>query len=290
MDNADSKKRKVRFRSKLKNYRDENFKKKNRVTSVTYYLLTIFVIAILVSQAVEKNYENCFTCALTLILFLIPNFIETRLKITLPQTLEVIIILFIFAAEMLGEINAFYLKVSWWDTMLHTLNGFLMAAVGFSMVDILNKNERFKFQLSPMYIAIVAFCFSMTIGVLWEFFEYFADLAFMTDMQKDAVVSVISSVDINPSGANIPYTISGIENVVVEGKNLMLNGRMIAEGRYALNTGGYLDIGLTDTMSDLFVNFIGAVVFSVLGYFYIKTRGKGKFIKRFLPQLKGEEE
>ena len=274
------------IRQKLRTYKHENFKKKkNRVTSITYYILTFLVIAALVLQAIEGNYENCFTCALTLVLFLIPNFVETRLKITLPQTLEVIIILFIFAAEMLGEINAFYLKLSWWDTMLHTLNGFLMAAIGFSMVDILNKNDRFKFQLSPLFVAIVAFCFSMTIGVLWEFFEHFADIITLTDMQKDTVVSAISSVDLNPAGKNVAYNISGIENVIVEGNNLMLNGQIVEGGQYPLNVGGYLDIGLMDTMKDMFVNFIGAVVFSVLGYFYVKTRGKGNFIKRFIPTM-----
>lgn len=274
------------IRKKLHSYKHENFKKKkNRVTTIIYYILTFLVIAALVLQAIEENYENCFTCALTLVLFLIPNFLETRLKITLPQTLEVIIILFIFAAEMLGEINAFYLKLPWWDTMLHTLNGFLMAAIGFSMVDILNKNDRFKFQLSPLFVAIVAFCFSMTIGVLWEFFEHFADIITLTDMQKDTVVSAISSVDLNPAGKNVAYTISGIENVIVEGNNLMLNGQAVEGGQYSLNVGGYLDIGLMDTMKDMFVNFIGAVVFSVLGYFYIKTRGKGNFIKRFIPTM-----
>lgn len=274
------------IRKKLRTYKHENFKKKkNRVTAITYYILTFLVIAALVLQAIEGNYENCFTCALTLVLFLIPNFVETRLKITLPQTLEVIIILFIFAAEMLGEINAFYLKLPWWDTMLHTLNGFLMAAIGFSMVDILNKNDRFKFQLSPLFVAIVAFCFSMTIGVLWEFFEHFADIITLTDMQKDTVVSAISSVDLNPAGKNVAYTISGIENVIVEGGKLMLNGQAVEGGQYSLNVGGYLDIGLMDTMKDMFVNFIGAVVFSVLGYFYIKTRGKGNFIKRFIPTM-----
>ena len=283
MSNISASNNKQYFKNRLQNYKHENFKKKNRVTSIIYYILTVLVIAVLIAQAIEGNYENCFTCALTLVLFLIPNFIESRLKITLPQTLEVIIILFIFAAEMLGEINAFYLKFPWWDTMLHTLNGFLMAAIGFSMVDILNKNDRFKFQLSPLYIAIVAFCFSMTIGVLWEFFEYYADLIFLTDMQKDTIISSISSVDINPDKINAAYTINGIENVIVEGKNLMLNGQPVPGGEYALNLGGYLDIGLMDTMDDMLVNFIGAVVFSVLGYFYIKKRGKGNFIKRFIP-------
>lgn len=271
--------------SHFKRYRQNNLSRKTGIVStVIYYYLTAIVIAAFIRQLVIGNYENCFTCALTLILFLIPNFIETKLKITLPQTLEVIIILFIFCAQMLGEIHSFYLKFHWWDDMLHTMNGFLMAAVGFSMVDILNKNDRFKFNLSPLFIAVVSFCFSMTIGVLWEFFEFSADRLLMLDMQKDTVVNAISSANLCLPGKGNVGVITGIENVIVQGSNLMINGSAAEGGTYALNLGGYLDIGLIDTLNDLFVNFIGAIVFSVFGYFYVKNRGKGqKFIERFVP-------
>lgn len=278
--------------SGFKRYRRNNLSRKGGLaTTIVYYVLTAVVIAALVRQAVIGSYENCFTCALTLVLFLIPNFIETKLKITLPQTLEVIIILFIFGAEILGELNAFYIKFPWWDDMLHTMNGFLMAAVGFSMVDILNKNDRFKFNLSPLFIAVVSFCFSMTIGVLWEFFEFSADRLLMMDMQKDTVVSSIYSVLLNGSGANSAVKISGIEDILLQGQNLTVNGVPVG-GEYSADIGGFLDIGLYDTMNDLFVNFIGAVVFAVFGFFYVKNRGKGHtFIERFIPhRLRSSED
>ena len=120
-----------------------------------------------------------------------------------------------------------------------------------------------------MYVALVAFCFSMTVGVLWEFFEFGMDRLFLLDMQKDTVVTSITSVMLDPTNKNIPVTIDGITSVAVNGTDLGFNG--------------YLDIGLYDTMADLFVNFIGAVVFSVIGYFYIKRRGKGKIAKAFIP-------
>lgn len=273
------------MRSRLKRYRRNNLSRKGGLaTTIVYYVLTVVVIAALVRQAIIGNYENCFTCALTLVLFLIPNFIETKLKITLPQTLEVIIIMFIFGAEILGELNAFYIKFPWWDDMLHTMNGFLMAAVGFSMVDILNKNDRFKFNLSPLFIAVVSFCFSMTIGVLWEFFEFSADRLLMMDMQKDTVVNSVYSVLLNADGANSAVKISGIEDMRLIGQNLTVNGIPVG-GEYSAGIGGFLDIGLYDTMNDLFVNFIGAVVFAVFGFFYVKNRGKGHtFIERFIPR------
>ena len=153
----------------------------------------------------------------------------------MPDTLEIIILLFIFAAEILGEIQAYYVHFPYWDTMLHTLNGFLCAAIGFSLLDILNRRGSLAFQLSPLYLALVAFCFSMTIGVLWEFFECTMDQLFLLDMQKDTVVHSIGSVMLDPSGGNTPTAIQNITDVIV----------VTADGtQHSLGLGGYLDIGI----------------------------------------------
>ena len=246
-----------------------------KTVTVIYLVLRALVIATLVLQFLNGNFENVFLCGLTLVLFTLPTVIERRIKIDLPDTLEIIILLFIFAAEILGEIQAYYTIFKGWDTMLHTLNGFLCAAIGFSLVDLLNRNERFSLSLSPAFMSIVAFCFSMTIGVLWEFFECGMDQLLLLDMQKDAVVHEISSVMLDPAGRNTPTVIRGITDVIV-----VANGEEIS-----LGLGGYLDIGLLDTMKDLFVNFIGAAVFSWIGYFYVKSRGQGRFASRFIPKV-----
>lgn len=250
---------------------------RNKVLSAVYFCLRFSVVGILIAQIFNRNFESAFLCVLTLVLFLIPNFLERRLRIDVPDTLEIIILLFIYAAEILGEIRAYYITFPYWDTMLHTLNGFLCAAIGFSLVDILNRNAKLtRFSLTPAYMAVVAFCFSMTVGVLWEFFECAMDQFFLLDMQKDTVVNVISSVKLDPNGGNVPTAIRDITDVII----------VHSDGtRETLGLGGYLDIGLLDTMKDLFVNFIGAVVFSVIGYFYVKQRGRGRFAKRFIPQV-----
>ena len=254
--------------------------KKGAVVTV-YVALRLMVIAVLVAQVFKRNFENVFLCGLTLLLLLVPTFVERKIHVDLPDTLEIIIMLFIFAAEILGEIQAYYITFPYWDTMLHTINGFLCAAIGFALVDILNRSERFSIQLSPIFLAITAFCFSMTIGVLWEFFECTMDQLFLLDMQKDTVVTTISSVMLDPAGGNHPTAIRNITDVIV----------VTADGtQHALGLGGYLDIGILDTMKDLFVNFIGAVVFSVIGYFYVKSRGKGRFARRFIPQVVPMEE
>ena len=261
-----------RYRKTLR----EQIRENPRLAAV-YVILRVLVIVVLVAQFFNGNFENVFLCVLTLILFTIPSFIERTIHIDIPDTLEVIILLFIFAAEILGEISAYYVQFPYWDTMLHTLNGFLCAAIGFSLLDVLNRNERLTFSLSPVYLAVVAFCFSMTIGVLWEFFECLMDQLFMLDMQKDTIVHSIGSVMLDPTpGGNAPIVIKDITDVIV----------VTADGtQQALGLGGYLDIGILDTMKDLFVNFIGALVFSFIGFFYVKNRGKGKFARRFIPRV-----
>ena len=250
--------------------------RRKRAVAAVYVLLRFLVILTMVAQFFNGNYESVFLCLLTLVLFLLPTILERALMVDLPNTLEVIILLFIFAAEILGEISAFYTTFQGWDTILHTLNGFLCAAIGFALVDLCNRHERVSLSLSPVYMAIVAFCFSMTIGVLWEFFECTMDQLFLLDMQKDAVVQNISSVMLDPTGGNNPVVIRDIADVIV------VTG---AGEEIALGLGGYLDIGILDTMKDLAVNFVGAVVFSVSGYFYVKNRGKGGFASRFIPRV-----
>ena len=253
----------------------EEVKAKPGVTAV-YIILRALVIVAIVAQSFKGNFENVFLCVLTLFLFTLPSFLERTIRVEIPDTLEIIILLFIFAAEILGEIQAYYIQYPYWDTMLHTLNGFLCAAIGFSLLDILNRNEKLKFSLSPVYLAVVAFCFSMTIGVLWEFFEFSMDQLFLLDMQKDTVVNSIGSVMLDPTGGNHPVSIKHITDVIV----------VTADGaQQSLGLGGYLDIGILDTMKDLFVNFIGAVVFSTIGFFYVKNRGKGKFAPQFIPTV-----
>ncbi|MDO4271078.1 MAG: hypothetical protein Q4C72_09180 [Eubacteriales bacterium] len=240
-------------------------------------VLSFFIILTLIRAVFMRRYENVFVCVLALILFCIPMKLEKQLAIDIPPVMEGIIYCFIFAAEILGEINSFYTIIPGWDTMLHTINGFLVAAVGFSLVDLFNRSERFTFKLSPAFLAIVAFCFSMTVGVLWEFYEFGMDQFFGTDMQKDFLVTTVNSVLLNPDGLNTVVHVP-IESLVVNGQDWMQF------------PGGYIDIGLIDTMKDLMVNFVGATVFSVIGFFYVKHQGKGKLAASFIPVVLDTEQ
>ena len=237
-------------------------------------VLTLIVVFSVIRQFFLGNYHNMFLGILTLILFMVPQFLDKKLSVTIPVGLETVILIFIFSAEILGEINAFYVKIPIWDTILHTTNGFLMAAIGFALIDLFNRSEKFSIKMSPYFVAFFAFCFSMTVGVLWEFFEFSMDQFFGLDMQKDWIVTAINSVKLNPTGANVPIHVD-VQSVVINGEQW--------------NLGGYLDIGIIDTMKDLIVNFIGAVVFSVIGILYLKNRERGKLAASLIPQVRNED-
>ena len=250
--------------------------REHKSSFIVFYILRALVLVALVRQLMRGSYESAFFCILTLLLLYVPSWLQVKLHIELPPPLEITILCFIFAAEILGEVNAFYVVIPGWDTMLHTINGFLAAAVAFSLVILLNENERLTFDLSPFFLALVAFCFSMTIGVLWEFFEFSMDYFFHMDMQKDTVIRNIYTVALDATRTNKVVAVKGIEDVMINGQSLGL--------------GGYLDIGIIDTMKDLFVNFVGAVVFSVAGFFYARTKGEKKNAALgFVPSKKTEE-
>lgn len=231
----------------LKKMEQENqkYKPKPAVVAV-YWILRLIVIGVMVMTIIHKNYESTFVCVLVLILFMLPRFVERNFRIELPSTLEIIILVFIFAAEILGELKSYFITYPHWDSMLHTTTGFISAA----------------------------FCFSMTVGVLWEFFEFSMDYLFHMDMQKDMIIHSFASVTLDPTNSNIPILVDNITDVAVNGESLGL--------------GGYLDVGLYDTMQDLFVNFVGALTFSVIGYFSAKS-GNNKIAKQFVPVVLPEE-
>lgn len=252
----------------------ENYRTTKKKSLIVYFILRILVIICMVLQILRGDWNNAFLCLLSLVLFLIPTIVEEKLKIKLPTVLESIIYLFIFSAGILGEINNFYGNIPHWDTILHTINGFLAAGIGFSLIDLLNKNSK-RINLSPFFLAIVAFCFSMTIGILWEFFEYGVDSYLKYDMQKDRIITAISTVELNPEKENDAIIIRNIDHAILydsQGNEL------------AIIEGGYLDIGLVDTMKDLLVNFVGASVFSCIGFLYIKNQEKYKFVTHFIPK------
>ena len=242
-----------------------NSYRENKGAFIVYSALRLLVLLTLIRCMFTKNYQSAMLCVLSLILFLVPAFLQDKMKLTIPPVFQAIIFGFIFAAEILGEVNHYYVRIPGWDTMLHTMNGFLCAAVGFSTIYLLNRGSK-NIELSPFYLTLVAFCFSMTIGVLWEFFEFTMDQLFLLDMQKDFIVQQIGSVTLDPARMGTPIPVKEITDTVIH----------TASGETWTVEGGYLDIGILDTMKDLLVNLVGAVVFSVIGYSTLKFSKSSK--------------
>ena len=255
-----------------------HIRSKGRVIRSLYIFLSILVLFTLVRSCVRREYFNVMVCLLTLALFMLPAIVEKNFKLRLPRFFEGVVLVFIFSAEILGEINSYYQRIPHWDTVLHTVNGFMFAAFGFALLDMINRVGNIKFKLSPFYLALVAFCFSMTVGVVWEFYEFGADMIFHTDMQKDTYVADLYTVSLDVAKTNTVIPVENIREVVLRGE----------DGTETVLP-AYLDIGLIDTMKDLMVNFIGAFVFSIIGFFFVKEKGEGKFAKQFIPQLQESE-
>ena len=264
------KKRLKGFFQRLARWLNVREMRQHKVKAGVYIIIRLILVSLLTAGILNGKWENVMTCVLTLGLLMLPLFIDRKLSVALPSVLETIVVLFVFAANVMGELGAFYEKIPIWDSLLHTVNGFICAGVGFGLTDILNRSERVKLSLSPMFVCLFSFCFSMTVAVVWEFFEFGADMLFEKDMQKDTVITAIHSGLISGK-PNVIMHIRDITSTVVNGENLGING--------------YLDIGLIDTMKDLLVNFVGAVVFDTIGWFYLKGRSAG-FLRNFIPVKK----
>ncbi len=249
---------------------------------IVYAAIRLIVIGFLIYGIVNKDWDYVLYSVMTLAFLMLPSVIEKRLKIELPTALEIVVVLFIFSGYILGKLSQFYYYIPSWDLILHTITGFLMAAIGIALIDVLNKSPRINLSMSPIFVAFVAFCFSMTIGVCWEFTEYTLDNTIGSDGQKGTILSTMISEQLDETGRNKAVRVDDITRTVIYGT---INGE-----EAELEISGYLDNGLVDTMEDLFVNLIGAVIFSVIGAVYIKSRGQGHVAEAFIPKLMSDEQ
>lgn len=126
-------------------------------------------------------------CVLGLIVIILPSIIEHRIKIEIPSRMMIVFILFIYAATFLGEVRNFYYTVPHFDTILHTLSGGMIGALGFSIIAFLNNSDKIPVTLSPLFVACFTFCFALALGGIWEIYEFLADGIMNTNMQKFAL-------------------------------------------------------------------------------------------------------
>ena len=216
------------------------FKKRTLDGKVNFVVRILFVLAFLETVVFAvftndySNIINAFTALLGFALTFVPEAVEniSKRRLRFSSGVKIAIVLFIFAAELLGEINSFYEKISWWDNMLHSLSEAILALIGFMLVYAMNESEKVEIHLSPLFIAAFAFFFAVAAGAVWEIFEFAGDRIFSMNMQKFRP----------PEGVNV------------------------------LNTDAWrYDAGLIDTMTDIILDTVTAFAVAVLGFIKIKT-------------------
>ena len=239
--------------------------------SVLRHMLRIPVFPVLIGQILAGNTGYVYLCVLTLLLMELPGWAERYMGLTLPVPLEVLVLLFVFSAEILGEIRGCYVRFPVWDGLLHGFSGFLFAAIGYALPELMDRKGT---ELCLALRLAFAVCFSVAVGVVWEFLEWGVDRVFGLDMQKDTVITALHSVCLDPRGGNAVGTVSGVRDTIL----LLADGREVR-----LGLGGYLDVGLHDTMGDLLLDLAGALVFAVLSRW-------GKAADCFIPKIQSQEE
>ncbi|MBE5786669.1 MAG: hypothetical protein E7324_03930 [Clostridiales bacterium] len=136
---------------------------------------------------VKSDYLLMLTqCTLGLIVMSLPSLLNKKWKLGIPHFIYVLYYLFLYCAVFLGEVFEFYYLVPHWDTILHFFSGAMLGALGFILVDILNRDARVRVQLSPLFLSLFAFCFALAAGAVWEIYEYACDTALGLNMQKYA--------------------------------------------------------------------------------------------------------
>ena len=235
--------------------------KKERIARLIGVLLCeAFAVITIIMMIVSKQYDRLLLAFATPFIILAPKILELlfRCKIDLPVYLFG---LFYAIGPMLGQCYNLYYTVSWWDKMLHISGGVMFAFLGLFLFEKYVGKDKKKMVMT----AVFALCFSIAIAVLWEFCEFGADTFLGMDMQDDTVITHINSYLLN-EGVGIAGSIENIEEVIVNGQVLPVKG--------------YIDIGLTDTMLDMLLETMGAVVVAII---YIVSKGKFAVFKKKEP-------
>ena len=229
-------------------------------TRIVYWLFEALIVSTMIATIVllatgkdprETGIPHILLCALALVLYNVPSFVQWRFHVYVPSTIHIFILIFIFAHFVLGEVARVYQQSAWFDKILHATSGVAIALIGFSLVNIFNTSSNTHLKLSPFFVAFFSFCFSLAVAALWEIFEYSIDSLFSTNMQRY----------IPPEEIRQAMELQQIEKPQ-----------------------GY---GLIDTMSDMIVSTISAFVVCVFGYISLRTKRNlmNRFLMRKIPDF-----
>ncbi|MDD4351565.1 MAG: hypothetical protein PHU71_01090 [Candidatus Gracilibacteria bacterium] len=170
---------------------------------VLYYLLKSLIAAGFLLSLVRQEWQTSFMIALILLLTFTPTLLRKRYKIYLPLAFDLFVIVFIFLSLFLGEIYQYYHRFWWWDLYLHANSSILSGILGFMLIYFLNAQKKVGLRMNTFFVALFAFTFAISIGVLWEVFEFCMDTFFGLNMQKSGLLDTMTDLILNTSGAFI---------------------------------------------------------------------------------------
>lgn len=169
-------------------------------SSLTYAIWLVLIIEFFIAL-ITMRWTVAFVSLSTLMLSFAPPFLASRLYIRLPRWIIAAVALFLFATLFLGEVLDFYERLWWWDIALHGLSALGFGFTGFLFVFILFEGDRYAAPAWAM--GLLAFCFAVTIGVIWEVFEFSMDQAFGMNMQKTGLMDTMGDLIVDVIGAGI---------------------------------------------------------------------------------------
>ncbi|MBQ8473208.1 MAG: hypothetical protein IJ501_06870 [Bacilli bacterium] len=231
--------------------------KKNLIIYMT--LLRILVLIFLIKE-IFTNYLVSILYGVILLVFIIGLFKNmNNNKLKYLYNFENLIYLLIFTYEF----NLLYTNSPYWDTGMHALTGYLAVLFIYTFFIYLKRINKFK-KIYPFLITLVGFCFSITVGFMWEILEYSVDKVLIQDNQRDYLVNEIASYKFSKNGLKTERIYNIYETIIYYKEKDMVKTLKINDG--------YLDIGINDTMKDLYVNLIGSVMGSCFVYLILKEK------------------
>ena len=232
--------------------------KKEKIYMFIKILLVVFILISIIRAIIINNFTMILVSLISLIIFCLPYLFGKIFHVKFPIFLNLIICVFVFLSQILGDVYDFYLLLPWWDDFLHFTSGIMIIEIAYFFMNIIGQYNN-KIQLTPLYKVAVSFCFTISILAFWECFEFSCDKFLGTDTQKDTIVTKINSSEFTKKDKDA--------NRIIEMNSIIIN-----DNDWIENYGGYIDIGLMDTMHDLLNGIAGTTIYSFVRYKFLKSK------------------
>ncbi|GGL68822.1 hypothetical protein [Wenxinia marina] len=168
------------------------------MSPILLYAIRAVLLVEGVTAAFRMAWPQVFVALGTLVLTFLPERAARFLGVRLPPSFLALTALFIFATLFLGEVANFYERIWWWDMVLHFGSALSFGVLGFLMIFMLFEGDRYA--APPWAIGVLSFCVAVTIGAIWEIFEFAVDQTFGTNMQKSGLPDTMGDLIVDTLG------------------------------------------------------------------------------------------